>query len=428
MFDPDALTTVVSDLGDGGLSPADYLYELRDRYETTNPTIHAFVSDPEWEYLDGLASSLPDRHDDRPPLYGVPVGIKDIVHVDGMPTRAGSDVPPEALTDVEASVVTALREAGALVLGKTVTAEFAYFEPGPTRNPHDPDHTPGGSSSGSAAAVAAGLCPLALGTQTVGSVIRPAAFCGIVGFKPSHGRVPIDGVIPVAPSVDHVGWFTADVDGAALAASILCRDWDGVDRETANPDRPTLGVPDGAYLEQATEEGLAAFEASRSDLEDAGYEIRRVDPFDDIEEVTERHGTIVDGEAALSHEPWFDTYRDVYADETIALVERGREVKIGELIDAHAGQLALREQLHERMDDEGVDLWVCPSAPGPAPEGIDSTGNPVMNLPWSHTGTPALTVPAGRVDDLPVGVQCVGRFGADERVLAWGHEIEMTVR
>src|SRR5690606_3462350 len=151
----------------------------------------------------------------------------------------------------EAESVRLLRAAGALVLGKTVTAEFAYSEPGPTRNPRNLAHTPGGSSSGSAAAVASGFCPLALGTQTIGSVIRPAAYCGIIGFKPGYGRISTSGVLPVSRSLDHVGIFTQDIAGVALAASILCQTWDASPTVSAKT-LPTLGVPTGAYLEQAT--------------------------------------------------------------------------------------------------------------------------------------------------------------------------------
>ena len=152
----------------------------------------------------------------------MPVGVKDIFHAAGFETRAGSQLPPELLTGPEADAVGRLRAAGCLILGKTVTTEFAYYEPEPTRNPHNLAHTPGGSSSGSAAAVAAGLAPLALGTQTIGSVIRPAAFCGIVGFKPSYGRISPEGLIFFSPSLDHVGLFTQDVAGMSLAAAVLC--------------------------------------------------------------------------------------------------------------------------------------------------------------------------------------------------------------
>ncbi|MFC7165241.1 amidase family protein [Halospeciosus flavus] len=198
----------------------------------------------------------------------------------------------------ESTAWTRLADAGAVPLGKTVTAEFAYFAPGPTRNPHDPGRTPGGSSSGSAAAVAAGLCPLALGTQTVGSVVRPAAFCGVVGVKPSFGRVPTDGVVPVSTSVDHVGWFTQDVAGAELAAAVLCDDWDTLPESGF---RPTLGVPAEAYLDQADEVGRRRFEAQLDALDQAGYEIVRTDVLDDVEAVNERHERLMAGEMALVH-------------------------------------------------------------------------------------------------------------------------------
>ena len=192
-----------------------------------------------------------------PPLFGALLGVKDIFAVDGLPTRAGSALPAQLFAMPEATSVARLRRAGAIVLGKTVTTEFAYLEAGATANPHDRGRTPGGSSSGSAAAVAAGIVPLALGTQTIGSVLRPAAFCGIVGFKPSYGRVPSDGVIPLSRTVDTVGTFTQDVAGAALAAAALLDGW----APAGEVGRPLLGVPAGPYLEQAQPRGRAAFDA-----------------------------------------------------------------------------------------------------------------------------------------------------------------------
>ncbi|HEX5542223.1 MAG TPA: amidase, partial [Micromonospora sp.] len=176
---------------------------LCDRIDEVDPELQAFVPEPDRrgrlaEEARSVAARW-TRPETRPALYGVPVGVKDVVRVDGLPIRAGSAFPPEVLGGAQASVVERLRAAGALVAGKTVTAEFAASAPGPTRNPHDPAYTPGGSSSGSAAAVAAGMVPLAIGTQTIGSMIRPAAFCGVVGFKPTHGRIPADGVIAHSP-------------------------------------------------------------------------------------------------------------------------------------------------------------------------------------------------------------------------------------
>lgn len=215
-----------------------------DRIDRLDARIKAFVREPDRRgRLAAEAAAAPPGV-----LSGVMVGVKDIVRIDGMDTRAGSAVPPEVLAGPQAPLVDRLRAAGALVAGKTVTAEFAVTAPGPTRNPHNTAHTPGGSSSGSAAAVAAGMVPLAVGTQTVGSVVRPAAYCGVVGFKPSFGRVPVDGVIANAPSFDTVGVLAADVAMATRGASVLCDDW----REPAAGDgRPVLGVPVGPYLDRA---------------------------------------------------------------------------------------------------------------------------------------------------------------------------------
>src|SRR6266849_5532010 len=191
--------------------------------------------------LDRAISAAPSG-----PLRGVVVGVKDIFHVDGLPTTAGSSLPVGELAGPEAAAVSLLRDAGAVVLGKTVSSEFALFEPGPTRNPRNLAHTPGGSSSGSAAAVAAGHCPLALGSQTIGSVIRPAAFCGVVGYKPSYGRVSTAGSIPLAESFDTVGLLAANVSWVERVAVVLCAWWRGI--EVDRP--PVLGIPEGPYLEQ----------------------------------------------------------------------------------------------------------------------------------------------------------------------------------
>src|SRR5580704_17028032 len=245
-----------------------------DRIEREDPQVHAFVAEPgRRARLLAAAAGLATRSagsERKPALYGVVAGIKDVIRVDGLPTRAGSRLPAETLAGPQAHAVDRLLAAGALVAGKTVTAEFAVIAPGPTRNPRAPGHTPGGSSSGSAAAVAAGMVPLALGTQTIASVIRPAAYCGVPGFRPTRGRISPDGVIPFAPSLDVVGCFAADAARLTRAAAVLCDDW----RPAANPGRPVLGIPAGRYLDRASPVALSAFAGHVAVLSAAGYVVR----------------------------------------------------------------------------------------------------------------------------------------------------------
>ena len=371
-----------------------------------------------------LLTRWPDPQD-RPPLFGLPVGVKDIFHVEGFETRGGSRLPPEVLQGPEAPCVTTLKQAGALILGKTVSTEFAYFAPGPTRNPWHPEHTPGGSSSGSAAAVAAGLCPLALGTQTIGSILRPAAFCGIVGFKPSYERISRDGVIPLAPSFDHVGFFAHDVKGAERAAALLCRVW----RPEAPPRRPRLGIPEGPYLERASGEGLVHFREVCRRLATAGYDVTSVPALGDFGEIAERHFRVFSAEAARVHRDWFARFGDLYDRRTAELIQRGQAVTDDELARDLEGRQELRNALTLLMDEHRLDLWISPPALGAAPRGLDSTGDPVMNIPWTQAGMPALSLPSGRnAAGLPLGLQVSARWWADEELLAWARELGEVVR
>ncbi|MGM0421084.1 MAG: amidase [Bacillota bacterium] len=358
----------------------------------------------------------------KPNLYGVPVAVKDIFHVNGFRTQAGSRLDPDLLTGKEGYIIKALRSQGALILGKTVTTEFAYFVPGPTRNPHNPDHTPGGSSSGSAAAVAAGYCPLALGTQTIGSVIRPAAFCGIVGFKPSYGIIPLEGLIKFSESVDHIGFFTRTVKGMEIAFTSLSPA--GQFKKAKYLPRPVLGEPDETYLKQADNVGLINFEANKLNLQKAGYEIKKTSILGKIEEINNSHRTLIAYEFTRVHEGWYKEYGEDYGRETANLIEEGLKIKEEDYLKAKNDRLKLRNRLQETMKEKGIDIFISPSAPGPAPAGIDSTGNPVMNLPWTNAGLPTITVPAGKtVEGLPLGLQMSARYEADEQLLHWARNI-----
>ncbi|MFE4513253.1 amidase [Kitasatospora sp. NPDC056783] len=422
---PRSLTREAAGLRAGVPELPEYVDRLCALVERVDPLVHAFVPEPgRHDRLHARARELAARYPEpggRPPLYGVAVGVKDIVHVDGLPTHGGSALPPGVLAGPQAVVVDRLLAAGALVAGKTVTAEFAASAPGPTRNPHHPGHTPGGSSSGSAAAVAAGLVPLAIGTQTVGSVIRPAAYCGVVGFRPTHGRIPMAGVIPNAPSFDTLGVFTADLAGAALAASLLCDDWWGGagEQPSGGPAAPVLGVPDGTYLECAEPGALRAFEDRLDRLARAGLAVRRVELFPEFAEVRRQSQLINRFELARGHADWFARFGGLYRPETAASIRAGRGVEAGD----RAAALRFRERLRERVAAAeaaaGVDLWLAPSATGGAPEGLHGTGDAVMSLPWSFLGRPALSLPAGRTPQgLPLGLQVIGAAGEDEHLLA----------
>lgn len=423
-----SLAKLAESLRAGELLLLDYLAQLEAYFAQREPEVLAFVpEDGRFQRLRREAKVLLGHYPDvekRPLLFGVPIGVKDIFHVDGFITRAGCRLPAEVLQGAEAASVTALRRAGALILGKTVTTEFAYFAPGPTRNPHNLAHTPGGSSSGSAAAVGAGLSPLTFGTQTIGSVNRPAAFCGVVGYKPSYGRIAKTGVIPLAASVDHVGLFAPDVAGIELAAGLLCAHW-----QPLVPSRPpVLAVPEGPYLDRVDVAGRAHFRQVCRHLHDAGFVVKSVLAMPDFEEIYARHNLLVAAEAARFHAEWFAQYGELYHAKTAELIKRGQAVPDRRLQKARRGREQLRDELMQLMNKHGVDLWLSPPAPGAAPAGLESTGDPVMNLPWTHSGLPTMSLPAGKNDaGLPLGLQLTGRWYEDEAMLSWAAEIGAVV-
>jgi len=269
------------------------------------------------------------------------------------------------------------------------------------------------------------MCSLALGTQTIGSIIRPAAFCGVVGLKPTYDRVSREGVIPLSPSLDHVGFFTCDVDTALEVASVLYRDWSASGRPTA---KPVLGIPEGPYLEAVSAVGLVRFQTVCRLLGEAGYETRRVRMFADFDRVRARHELILAAEAASVHTAWFAEYEPLYRTPTADLIRRGKVISPADLARALRERDTWRAELARATREGGIDLWISPSAVGPAPMGLESTGDPVMNLPWTQAGWPALNLPAGTDSDgLPLGLQLTARWRADEALLSWAADIEKTL-
>ncbi len=407
-------------------SLAQTIAELVDRVEERDRAIQAFLPEPHRRErllaeVDDLNRAYPAStraHDNaRPALFGVPVGIKDLFHVDGFETRAGGALPADLFAGAEASVVTRLREQGALIFGKTVATEFAFAEPGPTRNPHNLQHTPGGSSSGSAAAVATGFVPLTLGTQTIGSVARPASFCGVVGFKPSYGRIPADGCVPFSVSVDHVGFFTPDIASVETVAAALVPDWN---HKAADEDPPHTGIGwiTGPYWEQCEPEMKTLLTEQVDQLTALGANVQSIDLFPDWQEWVDLHYDLIAAEFAEFHAPWFERYRDLYRPRTIELIERGQTIPAQRIEIAQASRLTLRKRVMDAMKEHGISRWITPSAIGPAPAGLDSTGSPLMNLPWSYTGLPTVTMPSGNTKaGLPLGIQWVGSYGQDEMLV-----------
>ena len=344
--------------------------------------------------------------------------------MDDEPIQCGSLLPADAFGGTQADCVTALKNAGAIVLGKTCTAEFAYFEPGPTANPHDPGRTPGGSSSGSACGVAAGLFPFAVGTQTIGSIIRPAAYCGVVGFKPTAGRVSTGGLVWFSPSMDQVGFFCSRPQDLDLLMSAAYSPWKAAPRPSGSI---RLGLPAGPFLEQAPRDTLARFMddlnalMAKSGRTGRDISLAVIPCLENIEAISSLHSDMIAAEAAMEHKGhgWLDRFGHMYRPRSAAIMEKGSRIPQERIQEGRASGFELRDTLLCLMDEYGIDAWAAPSAMGEADQGLSSTGNPAMSLPWTHAGLPAITLPRGTgANGLPWGLQLMGKPGEDERLVA----------
>jgi Asp-tRNA(Asn)/Glu-tRNA(Gln) amidotransferase A subunit family amidase len=379
-----------------------------------------------WQLIDReralAAARRCDTEPPRGPLHGIPIAVKDLIDTADMPTSYGSPIYRDYRPAADASCVALARAAGAIVLGKTVTTEFACFTAGKTANPHNPAHTPGGSSSGSAAAVADGMVPLGFGTQTAGSVIRPAAYCGCVGYKPSFGTIPRAGVKPLADSLDTIGVMARTVDDAAFFTGIITERpaLRGIKMPETAPRFGLYRTPMWGEAEPST---IAALDRARAALERAGAWIAEIVVPPEHQTLTAAQETIMGFELVrgLAYE------RLSHSAELSPRLAQQLDSGLTVGADAYDAAIAETHAARARLDAffGPCDAMLVPAAPGEAPPGLGYTGNPVFNRMWTLLGVPCLTVPAVWGDSgLPTGVQLVGRVGDDARLIAAGLFLE----
>lgn len=438
MSAPLTATRLAERIAAGALSARTAVDACLARIAEREETIRAFAHlSP--EHARAQADAL-DRHRARGrplgPLHGVPVAVKDIMDTADYPTENGTVLDEGRRPRKDATLVARLRAAGAVVIGKTVTTEFAFFSPGPTRNPHNVEHTPGGSSSGSAAAVADGMVPLAVGSQTAGSVIRPAAFCGIVGYKPTHGAIPLTGVLTTAEPLDTAGVFATTLEDAALVASVLAGP-DGIDARTPNapvpdlaaaartdpPLPPTFAIVGGPTWGEASADTVGLMDEIAAALGERADRVDLPDAFDNALPAHRRLMTVgfarnlrpylVRGEAAIS-----PVMREAMAE--------GAGISAVDYLTARDWQGALAAGLDRIF--ERYHAILTPAAPGEAPHGIEATGKPFFNSLWTFVGAPCVTLPVAKgANGLPLGLQLVGRVGEDARLLRAAHWLQQTL-
>jgi Asp-tRNA(Asn)/Glu-tRNA(Gln) amidotransferase A subunit family amidase len=364
------------------------------RIRELEPSIHAWVQvQPERPTADG-------------PLSEIPFGAKDIIETQGMATEYGSPLYKGRVGSGDAAVIREMRSRGAILLGKTVTTAFAYRTPGPTRNPRNLEHTPGGSSSGSAAAVAAGMVPFTIGEQTRGSMIRPASYCGVAGFKPTYDLLPTEGMLPVSKSLDTLGLFThTPADMLAL--------WKALGHSTGVPEQFSFAAPEP--IPDCEPEMANAFRQSLSLLRRSGVSIKPIDISEFLKKLDEANDVEMFYEGARYHEPRLKEFGDRLDQPLANLIREGLKISAERYAEAKRYLAESRVRMAEIFKSTPVIL--TPAATGPAPLGLSNTGDPRMNAPWTALGTPAISIPMPVANGLPLGLQLTADIGQDARVL-----------
>jgi len=424
-------------LRSGEINCAGIVQSSLTRIDELEPQIRAWVSVEREGSLQRAAELDAElaAGQDRGPLHGIPIGIKDIVDVAGWPTAAGSEGWKENIAAVDAALVTRLRDAGAIILGKTVTTQYASFDPPVTTNPWNSERTPGGSSSGSAAAVAAGMCPAAIGSQTGGSITRPASFCGVSGCKPTHGRVSLRGVLPLAPNLDHPGPIARTVDDLALLYETIAgydpADPYSADRpidavETMQSSAPRLGRLGGLFDSTDCADVAEIGDQAVQWWREAGATVDMAALPAGFDDVLPPHYLIMAAEAAAVHEGRFRAEPQEYGPCISKLIEDGLGASITDYIRARDLQVRMKRAILECFGDR--DALICPAATGPAPD-RGTTGNPAFNSPWSFTGLPTVSFPIGLSSDgMPLAMQIVGRPFGEAALFQTARWLETVVR
>jgi Asp-tRNA(Asn)/Glu-tRNA(Gln) amidotransferase A subunit family amidase len=395
----------------GRLHPAELMQACLARIAEREPTVRVFAWFDADAALRGAQSALPG------PLHGLPLGVKDVLDTADMPSEYGSPIWSGWRPRADAAAVAWARAAGAVVMGKTVTTEFATRKPGPTTNPANPGHTPGGSSSGSAAGVAAGFFPVAYGTQTAGSVIRPAAYCGVVGYKPTFGTISRIGMKVMSDSLDTVGVLARSVaDCALLAGAVSGRDLG--DPEVRPAGAPRVGLCRSPSWDLAGPETFALWERVAGALGRAGATVSERELPPAFSALVRAHPIVMNGESGRALGWELANARDGISPGLRERLEFGLGCSEAERVEALGVFTSTQAAFPAAM--EGLDVLVTPSAPGEAPAGLAWTGDPAFNFIWTSLHVPCVTVPAGvGPNGLPLGIQIVGRAGDDRAVLAW---------
>ena len=391
----------------GELDPKQYLRACFDYAATLEPELHAFVNRAS---LETLLQNVGEKNSG--PLWGIPVAVKDIINSVDLPTTNGSPIYVNHQPTSDAEIIGLIKQLGGIIFGKTVTTEFAWRNPGPTVNPWNPLHTPGGSSSGSAAVVAKGIVPLSLGSQTLGSIIRPAAYCGVVGFKASYGLIPNSGVFPFSHSLDHLGLFTRSVADMAFAFNLIM----ARPLQSATKNTPRIGILKTPYDAKMSDEQARTLELTVIKLVKAGINVQEVVLPSSYAAAFDAIFCVIESEAAVVHQNHIEHHGDKISEHIQALAEKGASYTAPQYIAA----LQLQKQLQQDIKQyfKTVDILLTAPATGEAPFGLQATGDPIFCSLWSFLGLPAITLPVARSrNDLPLGLQLVGQFQHDDEVL-----------